>query len=1010
MGQTQWLNQKERISSITLANTILDKVSCSVVQSLLGATKALSWEKGTRVKKSLRAFVFLFAIIMLASPTYSAVWDGGGADNLASTSANWAGNTLPPTGDGVLFDGTSSKECTWDIDAPCPVFVIDGGYAGAVTVGSTLTVCGDYVPAPPAAPSGLSADAVSASRIDLSWTDNSGNETGFKIEKKTGVGGAYSQIGTAAANATAYSDTSLLPGTTYYYQVRAYDVFSDSAYSDPANATTPAVAPSVVTEAVSNNGGTTATLNGTVNPNGAQTTVSFEWGMTSSYGSVTLDQLIPAGTAEVSVSASLTGLAPSALYYYRVKAVNSMGTAYGSEASFATPITAPAATTNPETNNTGNSATLNGTINPNGGDTSVHFEWGVDLTYGHSTQTQTIPAGTGAVSVAAGITGLSANTGYHYRVVATNASGTTNGSDSPFTTPVIAPSAATNPASNNSGNAATLNGTVNPNGAETSAHFEWGATAAYGNTTPTQTIPSGTSVVAVSADITGLTPNNPCHFRMVATNSVGTTNGTDASFTTPVIAPSAITNPVSGNTGNAATLNASVNPNGAQTFVHFEWGTDASYGNSTSVQTIPPGTSSVDVTANVSGLSVNGSYRFRVIATNSAGTTNGNDVAFATPSNAPPLATTAAVGNKNGNSATLNGSVNPNGLQVSAYFEWGTDASYGNTTAVQLLPAGAGNVSMSSTITGLTANTTYHYRIVAINSDGTTNGSDATFTTSKITITITYPPDGSTIYRPDIMAAGTLVTAGSETGVTVNGTAGMVIGTQFVANHLPLSNGANAITVTATDTEGNTATTAILVTAVTDSPYVRLTASPESGIAPLTVNFAVSTAMPSPVTTYKMDFDGDAVIDYTGSSFSSVSHAYESPAIYFATLTVVGSTESSYTDTVAIIVTDQNNMDGMFKNKWNTFKAKLAAKDVAGGLNLMKETSRSTYQQALGIMIDDLPQLISDMQTIELIYVTEDTAKYRINRLQNIDGSLVTITYYIYFSKDSDGLWKIREF
>jgi hypothetical protein len=75
--------------------------------------------------------------------------------------------------------------------------------------------------------------------INLAWTDNANNETGFKIERKTGAGGTYSQIATVGANVTSYNNnTGLSPSTTYYYRVRANNGSGDSAYSNEANATT----------------------------------------------------------------------------------------------------------------------------------------------------------------------------------------------------------------------------------------------------------------------------------------------------------------------------------------------------------------------------------------------------------------------------------------------------------------------------------------------------------------------------------------------------------------------------------------------------------------------------------------------------------------------------------------------------------------------------------------------------------------------------------------------------
>jgi hypothetical protein len=93
----------------------------------------------------------------------------------------------------------------------------------------------------PAALSGLSASASSTSQIDLSWTDNSGGETGFKIERKTGAGGTYIEIATPSANTTTYSDTGLSASTTYYYRARAYNASGNSTYSSEASATTPSL-------------------------------------------------------------------------------------------------------------------------------------------------------------------------------------------------------------------------------------------------------------------------------------------------------------------------------------------------------------------------------------------------------------------------------------------------------------------------------------------------------------------------------------------------------------------------------------------------------------------------------------------------------------------------------------------------------------------------------------------------------------------------------------------------
>jgi hypothetical protein len=95
----------------------------------------------------------------------------------------------------------------------------------------------------PIDPSGLLAAPVSATQVRLTWTDNSYNEDGFKIERKTGAGGAWAQVGIAAAEATTADDGGLTESTTYFYRIRAFNNAGDSGYSNEAQATTPANIP-----------------------------------------------------------------------------------------------------------------------------------------------------------------------------------------------------------------------------------------------------------------------------------------------------------------------------------------------------------------------------------------------------------------------------------------------------------------------------------------------------------------------------------------------------------------------------------------------------------------------------------------------------------------------------------------------------------------------------------------------------------------------------------------------
>jgi len=98
---------------------------------------------------------------------------------------------------------------------------------------------------------------------------------------------------------------------------------------------------------------------------------------------------------------------------------------------------------------------------------------------------------------------------------------------------------------------------------------------------------------------------------------------------------------------------------------------------------------------------------------------------------AAPTATTSGVTSVSRTSATLNGTVNPNGSATSYWFQYGRTSSYGSTTPVASAGSGTAAVSVSSTVSRLSRNTTYHVRLVAQNPSGTSYGADATFHTRK---------------------------------------------------------------------------------------------------------------------------------------------------------------------------------------------------------------------------------------------------------------------------------------
>jgi hypothetical protein len=187
-------------------------------------------------------------------------------------------------------------------------------------------------------------------------------------------------------------------------------------------------------------------------------------------------------------------------------------------------LAAAVATTGPATNVTRTSATLTGTVVAA---TTYHFEYGTSTAYGLRTADAT--TGT-AGAVQAAISGLTAQTTYHYRLVAADATG----ADRTFRTQEAPrpPGVSATRAQDVGPQSATLRSLIDPNDGATSFHFEYGPTAAYGASTPERQLGTGDGRREVSEAIGGLEAFKRYHFRLVATNEAGTARSLDRAFTT----------------------------------------------------------------------------------------------------------------------------------------------------------------------------------------------------------------------------------------------------------------------------------------------------------------------------------------------------------------------------------------------------------------------------------------------------------------------------------------------
>jgi alpha-tubulin suppressor-like RCC1 family protein len=182
---------------------------------------------------------------------------------------------------------------------------------------------------------------------------------------------------------------------------------------------------------------------------------------------------------------------------------------------------------------------------------------------------------------------------------------------------------------------ARVTGSVTPEGSVTACFFEYGPTTEYGQSIPCDAPPGwGVGPLPEGATLSQLTPETTYHYRIVAVDGEGTGYGEDRTFSTlPVRAP-AITGGEATLLGqHVATLSAAVNPQGAQVGeCRFEYGPSTEYGQSIPCPAEPgKGTEPVGETVQLAGLTAGSGYHFRLVATNGAGTTHGEDHVFATP-------------------------------------------------------------------------------------------------------------------------------------------------------------------------------------------------------------------------------------------------------------------------------------------------------------------------------------------------------------------------------------------
>jgi len=501
------------------------------------------------------------------------------------------------------------------------------------------------------------------------------------------------------------------------------------------------VAPTATTNAATSITSTGATLNGSINAKNASTTVTFEYGLTTSYGTiVTADQSPVTGGTATPVSKIITGLTAGTTYHYRVNGVNVGGTTNGTDLTFTTVATAPtesfydqitlpfaptddvdmssstlapsmylaSASTVKSYPSKGYKVTLpkSGTITLSASSNEIatnEFAFLVSTSYDASSSSKKyMAAGNGTTTTltpgAYYIVLFTDNKYGKFRVNITFKALPNITSISPANGPIAG------------GTSVVITG----------INFTGTTAVKFGTTTATSyTVNSDTQIIATASTGTGTVD-------VRVTTADGTSATSSADRFTYVAAPTITAiSPTSGSTAGSTSVVITGTNLTAATAVKFGSAnaTNFTVNSATQITATAPARSPgvVDITVTTAG--------------GTSATSTSDQFTYVSA----PTVTTNAATSISSTGATLNGSVNANNASTAVTFEYGLTTSYGTSVAAAQSPVtGTSATAVSSAITGLTPNTTYHYRVVGVNAEGTTNGADESFTVQSTPQTISF--------------------------------------------------------------------------------------------------------------------------------------------------------------------------------------------------------------------------------------------------------------------------------
>jgi titin len=681
----------------------------------------------------------------------------------------------------------------------------------------------------PPAPTGVTGTAGNT-QVALTWTAPSSNGgsaiTGYQVQVATSASGTYSNAAGCATTSTttACTATGLANGTTYFFQVAAINATGTGSYSAASNGVTPAGLPGTPTAVAGTAGSAQVSLTWTAPAsNGGSAITGYQVQIaTSATGAYS--NAAGCSTTSTTTACTATGLTNGTTYFFKVAAMNAIGTGSSSAASSGvTPVGVPGAPT---------------ALSGKSGISQVALTWtaptsnGGNVVTGYQVQVGTSASGpfsnaagcpTTSVVAACTATGLTNGTTYFFQVAAINANGTGSYSSvSSGVTPAGVPGAPTGVTGAAANTLVSLTWTAPAsNGGSAIIGYQvqlaTSATGTYSNAAGCSTVSTATACTA-----TGLTNNTTYFFKVAAINAIGTGSYSAASSgVTPIAVPGSPTN-VAGTPGNGQVALTWIAPNAGGspiTGYQVQIATNAS-GPFTSAAGCS--TSSTAASCTATGLTNGTTYFFQVAAINAIGTSPYSAVSNGVTPISTPGAPSGVAGTRGDQQVALTWTAptNNGGSAITGYkVQFATSAS---GTYINAVSCPTTSTVAACTVTGLLDGTTYFFEVAAVNAAGTGSYSAPSSGVTPVATQTTQPT--LTLDRTTLNYGATTGTGGFSSQTPAQ----IVHLTQSGSGNAKWTASSNSPWLTVSPTSGNGSAT--LTVSVTPSGLSSMTAADMSSL------------------------------------------------------------------------------------------------------------------------------------------------------------------------------------